>query len=74
MNAKTRSWQDPFGKAREANTIQLTPESAKMAPNELGIDWGISPLEVAQWGEDDRLKDFEDRVYNEGFIPSASGF
>jgi len=68
------NWEDPFGKAREANTIQLTSQSPKTAPNELGIDWGISPLEIAQWGEDDRLKNFEDRVYNEGFIPSASGF
>lgn len=54
--------------------MQLTPERTKTAPNALGIDWGISPLEVAQWSEDDRLKDLEDWVYDDGFIPSASGF
>jgi hypothetical protein len=70
----TCSWEDPYGVPREANTVQLTPESTKMAPNELGIDWGISPLEIAQWGEDNRLKDLEDRVYNDGFIPNAKGF
>ena len=71
---RTRSWEDPFGEPREANTVQLTAKSPKTAPNELGIDWGISPLEVAQWGDDDRLKEMENRVYNEGFIPNAAGF
>jgi hypothetical protein len=65
-------WEDPYGGPREANTVE-TPKG-KVAPNELGIDWGISPLEVAQWSADDRLRDLEDRMYDEGFVPNADGF
>lgn len=69
------SFEDPYGKEpREANTVQTSPTSHKTAPNELGIDWGISPLEVAQWDEDDRLVNLEDWVYDDGFIPNAAGF
>lgn len=68
------NWVDPSGKPREANTVQLSKDSRKTAPNELGVDWGISPLEVAQWGEDDRLKDIENVMYDEGFIPNGAGF
>ena len=46
----------------------------KTAPNELGIDWGISPLEIVVWNEDDRLRDLEDRVYDDGFVPNGQGF
>lgn len=68
------NWEDPNGKPREANTVQLSTETRKTAPNELGIDWGISPMEIAQWKEDDRLKDIENVVYDDGFIPNAAGF
>lgn len=68
------NFADPHGKPREANTVQLAPTAHKTAPNELGVDWGISPLEVAQWNEDDRLKDIEDWMYDDGFIPNAAGF
>ena len=66
------SWQDPYGGPREANTVETGKD--KVAPNELGIDWGISPLEIAQWDVDPRLKDMEDWMYDEGFIPNADGF
>ncbi|KAF8309130.1 hypothetical protein DL93DRAFT_2126696 [Clavulina sp. PMI_390] len=73
------SFEDPYktthkGSPREANTVQLTEKSRKTAPNELGVDWGISPLEIAQWSEDDRLMDIEDWMYDDGFIPNAAGF
>jgi alpha 1,2-mannosyltransferase len=65
-------WEDPYGKEREANTV--TTVTDKTAPNELGIDWGISPLEIAQWSDDDRLRDLEGRVYDYGFVPNGKGF
>ncbi|KAF8577361.1 glycosyltransferase family 71 protein [Ramaria rubella] len=42
--------------------------------NQLGIDWGKSPLEIALWADDDRLREFELVVYNLGFQPSGRGF
>ena len=71
-NLLFRSWEDPKRSRREANTVGEPPD--KTAPNELGIDWGNSPLEVVQWTADELLRDMEARVYDEGFVPSAVGF
>lgn len=31
-------------------------------------------LQVVQWSADDRLSQFEDKVYDLGFIPNGVGF
>ncbi|KAF8517044.1 mannosyltransferase putative-domain-containing protein [Hysterangium stoloniferum] len=43
-------------------------------PMMLGIDWTKSPLEIADWKNDDRLRDFEPVMYKLGFEPSGKGF
>ncbi|CDZ97044.1 Alpha-mannosyltransferase [Phaffia rhodozyma] len=40
----------------------------------LGIVWDENQYEVAQWSDDPLLKDFENTIYDQGFVPSAKGF
>lgn len=37
-------------------------------------DWGQSPVEVVWWRDDEHLRDFENRIYDMGFVPSGPGF
>ncbi|WWD22183.1 hypothetical protein CI109_106674 [Kwoniella shandongensis] len=37
-------------------------------------DWSQSPIEIAQWGDDPHLKEFEGKLYDLGFKPSGPGF
>jgi alpha 1,2-mannosyltransferase len=40
----------------------------------LGIRWDHDPLEIVQWVDDERLREFENNVYEQGFIPNGAGF
>ncbi|KAF8494303.1 mannosyltransferase putative-domain-containing protein [Gautieria morchelliformis] len=71
------AWEDPAPKdnPRSKQTVREGDrEKLVSAPNPLGINWDASPLEVVNWGDDDRLARFEDRVYDLGFIPNGKGF
>ncbi|GHJ88582.1 hypothetical protein NliqN6_4984 [Naganishia liquefaciens] len=37
-------------------------------------DWGDSPIEEIWWRDHPLLKDFEEAIYNLGFVPSGQGF
>jgi len=70
-------WEDPTPKdnPRPKQLVKLgDQEKLISAPNQLGLDWETPPLEVVQWGDDDRLRGFEDKVYDLGFQPNGKGF
>ncbi|KAJ9092567.1 hypothetical protein QFC21_006798 [Naganishia friedmannii] len=85
-----REWEDEKRAAQEAHpplpeprksAALLAAEGAEMTfeiGNEEGSgvqpNWDESPIEEVWWRDHPMLKDFEEAIYNLGFVPSGQGF
>lgn len=72
-----RQWDEAKAAAEEAGLPEPPKPDFLLEVEPTGPvqpDWGQSPLEVAYWGDDENLRDFESKIYDLGFIPSGPGF
>ncbi|KIJ26403.1 glycosyltransferase family 71 protein, partial [Sphaerobolus stellatus SS14] len=78
-------WEDPEPKRERIRVFKDVKEGEDkkdgedkkgrwVGGQEVGIDWSENPLEIAQWSDDPRLRQFEDVMYDLGFQPSGVGF
>ncbi|KAF8577363.1 glycosyltransferase family 71 protein [Ramaria rubella] len=71
------AWEDPAPKdhPRQKQLLKQGDEEKLVPiPNALGLEWEQPPLEIVNWGDDDRLNRFEGIVYDLGFRPNGKGF
>ncbi|KAL7416020.1 mannosyltransferase putative-domain-containing protein [Mrakia frigida] len=67
-------WTDKGYKPGDEGWEHDPPNMGGESP--LGIKWGEleTNFEIAQWGDDPLLRDFENQIYDLGFVPSGQGF
>ncbi|EJT50851.1 hypothetical protein A1Q1_07959 [Trichosporon asahii var. asahii CBS 2479] len=71
--AEKARWAAEVERLRQAGTpeSELPPEPQNEDAGE--VDWDASPIEDVEWKNMDQFRDFEQRIYDFGFEPSAKG-